>query len=298
MSDSTHTWLIGVDGGGTGCRAAIGTGAHGVLTKSEGGPANATSDFSLAIKNIRAAIAAAANSGDIDTAWLEHAEVYLGLAGVMSTQDSARIAAALPYHRVTVSDDRGTTVTGALDGADGYVLAIGTGTIAACSRGGAFDYVGGWGFQVADQGSGAWLGRAALEHVLLCHDGLAQSGGLCADVFAKFDHDPRAISSFASAARPGDFAKFAPDVIAAGKGGDPAARTILQEGADHLEACLTRLGFRAGDRLCLKGGVGPHYADYLPPVFLTNRVEPRGSALDGAFRLAGISAAHRAEKTR
>ena len=49
---------------------------------------------------------------------------------------------------------------------------------------------------------------------------------------------------------------------------------------------LWALGFTAGDRLCLTGGVGPHYASYLPSEVLTGQQNCLGSALDGAFQLA------------
>lgn len=286
MTDSGRTLIIGVDGGGTGCRATIGTPQDGVLAQAEGGRANVASDFAISVKNIISTVEAAAMQADISRDELSNATAHIGIAGVLGPKESAQVVSALPYLSITVTDDRPTAITGALGGQDGYLLSVGTGTIAAASMSGTFSYVGGWGFAVADQASGAWLGRAALEQVMLCYDGLADHTFLTRALFSKFDDDPNTIVAFSMAAKPGDFATLAPDVIAGARALDPWGQAIMNQGADHLMRCLTRLGFLPGDTLCLTGGVGPHYADYLTAEFLSGRTESRGSALDGAFQLA------------
>ncbi|RBW45875.1 hypothetical protein DS901_01750 [Loktanella sp. D2R18] len=60
----------------------------------------------------------------------------------------------------------------------------------------------------------------------------------------------------------------------------------MQRGADDMARGLTQLGFQPGDPLCLLGGLGPHYAGYLPPAYLAGKMDAKGSALDGAFALA------------
>lgn len=289
MSDSAHSLLIGVDGGGTGCRAAIGTYSAGVIAWAEGGRANAASNPDLALKNIISTIDAVAAQAHVPPDALGDAIVHLGLSGVMSAADSLRIAEALPYRNAVVTDDRPTAVSGALGGQDGFLLSVGTGTIVAGCKKGVFRYAGGWGFHVADQASGAWLGRAALERVLLCHDGLFDHTELTRAVFARFDDDPNAIVSFSMSAKPGDFGTLAPLVISGADGEDAWGRSIMRQGAEYLERGLSVLDFRPGDVLCLTGGVGSHYARYLPPEFLAGRIEPRGNALDGAFQLAKSS---------
>lgn len=286
MLTTQQTLLIGVDGGGTGCRAAIGTAAQGILGRADGGRANATSDPALAIDNVRSTIDAAARSAGLPPSAIETAIAHVGLAGVMTPDDSARIAAALPMQRCVVTDDRPTAVTGALGSKDGFLMSVGTGTIIATRKGADFGFVSGWGFQVSDQASGAWLGRAALEQVLLCHDGIATFTPLIRAIFAKFDNDPNSIVAFCATAKPGDYATLAPDIIVAARDGEPWGQSIMAKGADYLLRGLTSLGFSAGDTLCLSGGVGPSYADFLSGDILRGRAEPRGSALDGAFLLA------------
>ncbi|CAN0599943.1 unnamed protein product, partial [Ectocarpus sp. 12 AP-2014] len=138
-------------------------------------------------------------------------------------------------------------------------------------------------------GSGAWLGRAALEQVLLCHDGLADHGDLTRTLFAEFDNDPNAIVAFSMSAKPGDYAAFAPDVVSAADSGDASGQAFMAKGANYLIRGLNALGFQPGDTLCLSGGVGGHYARYLPASILSGNIGPRGTALDGAFHLAKSS---------
>ncbi|WP_299503730.1 BadF/BadG/BcrA/BcrD ATPase family protein [uncultured Roseobacter sp.] len=297
MSDSAQMLLIGVDGGGTGCRAAIGTLSGGIAARAEGGRANAASDPDLAVENIVMTVKAAAAKANLDESALENAVAHLGLAGVMTADDSRRIATALPYKSSVVTDDRPTAVTGALGGNDGFLLSVGTGTIVAGSNGGTFGYVGGWGFHVADQGSGAWLGRAGLEQVLLCHDGLADHSDLTRALFAGFNDDPNAIVSFSMSAKPGDFGALAPAIVTAAEQGDTWAQELMARGADYLLRGLLVLGFEPGNALCLTGGVGPCYARYLPPDALSGQIKSRGTALDGAYYLAKSSLAETRSST-
>ncbi|MFP7570284.1 BadF/BadG/BcrA/BcrD ATPase family protein [Marivita sp. S2033] len=298
MSNEAPPYIIGVDGGGTGCRAAIGTFAQGVLARAEGGRANASSDPDLAIQNILSTITDAAKRADVTAQDMRDAVVHLGLAGIMSDSDGNRIAAGLPFNNIVVTEDMPTAVVGALGGQDGYLLSVGTGTIVAANKGGTFSSVGGWGFHLSDQASGAWLGRAALEQVLLCHDGLADHTGLTRALLQRFDNDPNSIVTFSMSARPRDYAALAPDIVRAAQAGDGIARSMMLKGAEYLKQGLARLGFRPGDRLCLTGGVGPHYAPFLPDDYLSGQTASKGSALDGAFTLARSRAANQRGQRR
>lgn len=295
MSDSHHTLIIGVDGGGSGCRVAIGTLAGGVLVRAEGGRANFASDPELAIGNIIKTVDAAAAQIGIAKERIGEATAHLGLAGVMTAQDANKVAAAVPYKDVSVTDDRPTALNGAFGGQDGFLLSVGTGTIAAASTDGDFRSVGGWGFYLGDQASGSWLGQECLRQVLLCEDGLMQHSDLTRALLAKFQDDPNEIVAFSMSAKPGDYGAFAPMVVENASASDPIGLKIINEGASHLQQCLNALAFKAGDPLCLTGGVGPHYADYLPEDVTAGLVKRQGNALDGAFAFARANLAEREE---
>ncbi len=289
---SEETYLIAVDGGGTGCRAAVGTATRGILAEARGGPANVSTDFNRSIINIVAAVSEALTKAAIPEVALTEVVAHLGLAGANSRGDMASVEAALPYGHCTVTGDRDTAVAGALGPQDGFVVALGTGTIVARQRNGVVATVGGWGFTLSDEASGAWLGKGLLTHILLAEDGIRTHSPLSRSVLQK--HGGRdAIVTFAVGARPADYATLAPDIIGAAKAGDVLARALMAEGSEYIEQALAALGFATGDVLCLSGGVGPSYAAHLPPALTGNLQPARGSALDGAFALAQRAATGR-----
>lgn len=285
MSISDPQIIVAADGGGSGSRAVAGTSTQGILGQASSGPGNIHSDFDAAVANLTGAIAQALENAGLGHTPPERITAHLGVAGAHSEVEEQALLNALPYGRSTVSGDRATSVRGALGDTDGYVVALGTGTIVARQRALEMTTVGGWGFHLSDHASGAWLGRRLLEEVLLAEDGLrphsphsrttcAAMGGLMGIVL------------FSTTAAPSDFAKLARGLITAAKGGDEIGLTLVAEGAAYLETALKTLGFQAGDHLTLAGGVGPHYAPYLPDSLARNLHPPKGSALEGAFAMA------------
>ncbi len=291
--ESTDSIIIGVDGGGTACKAALCLGADAARFELRGGPAN-VSDFDAAILSISSTLTALAQSAGLGMADLEGASAHLGLAGVMSPALAVRVAvavkAAVPLGRITVTDDQPTTVSGALGSGNGVVAAIGTGSFIGRQSGGAVRVLGGWGFLLGDQASGAYLGQRLLRAVMLAVDGIAPASDLTASVLAQFADDPARIVAFAVRAVPADFAALAPMVLKAALTGDPLAVTLMQGGADYIAKVATTLGWMEGEPLCLTGGIGPAYQPWLPSVMGGAVVAPRGSALDGALALAARAA--------
>lgn len=277
--------IVAADGGGTGCRAAAGTLARGILGEARGGPGNVHSDFDGALANLNGAIGAALADAGLSDTPLTQITAHFGVAGAHSSDEMATVAQALPYGAATVTGDRATSVRGALGSEDGYVIALGTGTIVARQQALQMTTVGGWGFDLSDQASGAWLGRRLLQEIVMAEDGMRAHSPLSKSILERMN-GLVAMIHFASEAAPGDFAPLARDVVPAADKGDPIALELMQEGADFLAKGLGTLGMKAGDTLALAGGVGPHYAPYLPTAFTANLITPKGTALDGAFAMA------------
>ena len=278
-------YTIGVDGGGTSCRVAIASPDGRVLGRAEGGAANVATSPDLAIKNVRDALDEARREAGIAEAELKSARIHLGLAG-MNDAMAEKVAAAFPFRSVAVTDDRPIAMAGALGAADGFVAAIGTGSFLGRQTGGRLRFVGGWGFHVGDQASGAWLGRKLLVHVLEWHDGLRPPSGLLERTLSAFRNNPREIDAFSFEAKPAGYATFALSIVSAARDGDDVATAMMGDGAAYIERGLDALGFEPGAPLCMIGGLGPHYVPWLSPRFTGNLVDPKGTALDGALSLA------------
>lgn len=275
-----------VDGGGTGCRVSLAWPDGTVIARATGGAANYTTDPALTAQNVLAAIGQALATIEGNAPALPDVVTHLGLAGIMSDTDADAMAAMLPFRHCTVSDDRVTSVIGALGGQDGVLLAVGTGSFAAVRRGAAIRFFGGWGLQVGDQASGAWLGRALLEHSLLAQEGIAPASDLTQAVMAHFGGFPRNISGYCASCGPAGFAGFAPMVVAAAQRDDPVGLLLMSRGAAYLNAILQAMQIEANWPICLIGGVGGAYERFLAPEFRAQIREPKGSALDGALQLA------------
>lgn len=278
-------FLLGIDGGGSGCRAALATPAGTVLGYGESGAANTMTDPGGAREHIIEAAQRACAAAGLDAALLHETAAVLGLAGV-NIGNGERVGEGLPFAACAVEWDGLTALHGALGPHDGAMAIIGTGTVYGVRCGGKVRLAGGWGFMVADLGSGARLGRALLEETLLAHDGVHPATALTDAALQRFDGDPRRISEFAYRATPGDFGAFAPLVFEHAERNDPLAQSLIASGRRSVEAMLAAIVPSAADRLCVLGGVGKRYAPQLAARYRAILKEPLGDALQGALNLA------------
>ncbi len=279
------TYFLGVDGGGTGCRAAIVRGSGAVIGKGSGGPANATTDADRAAANVMVAVEQAAGEAGLSPDALPDLRGHLGLAGIMNDRQATDFASRFPFS-TAVSDDRPTSLRGALGDRDGVLAAVGTGSLLGVARDKDMAFMGGWGFKVGDQASGAWLGRALLEATLLAHDGLQQITPLIREILDHYDNDPNAIVIFARDAAPADFAQLAPQIVGAAEKRDPVGIDLMTRGANYLDQAFAVLDPDGTLLVCLTGGLGKRYVSWLPDGLADRLIAPQGTALDGALRLA------------
>lgn len=281
-----YTHFLGIDGGGTGCRAMLVDADGRELSRAEGGSANVATDMDGAIKNILFLIDSLFSQANVAPEFMTSTSAVLGLAGANVVKSNAPVEAALPCSAVYVTDDREVVVEGALGGSNGGIAAPGTGSFFACRANGDLNSLGGWGFMLGDEASGAWLGRKLLTLAIHCHDGVTEHSNLTRETLGKFDGKPSRMVQFANEATPRDFGADARKIVAFAKDGDVHAKSLMQDGADWIQTALTTLGFRNGDRLCLWGGLGPQYLPYLAPEFAAGYAEPVSDALRGAVSVA------------
>lgn len=279
-------FFIGVDGGGTGCRARLVDRTGRVLAEGRGGPANLTLGLERATASLAAAVGdafAAAGLGPADRA---DTDAAFGLAGIEASGTAAALAAhAFGLGRLAVVSDAETACLGAHDGRDGAILILGTGSQGYARRGAARIRIGGWGFAISDGGSGAVLGQRAVRRALAAHEGLAPASALTAAVMQPHV-DAAALCAWSLAAKPADYGALAPLVFAHAAAGDPVALGLRGEAVAEVEALVEGLAARAEAPVALVGGLAPIYGPLLGPRLAAMLVRPAGDAMDGALRLA------------
>ena len=190
------TLFVGLDGGGSGCRAraARDKGAPGPVF--EGGSANVHTDPTAAAQRIADLLARVLQAEGHDAATSPDPHIVLGLAGASESGAAARLSAALPYRNLTVLGDIDIALSGAFGARDGIVMAVGTGSVLARQTNGRMQRVGGYGLALGDEGwrrvAGAarpWRGaarpRRAASRCTAGADGLGtlrntvRAAGLC-----------------------------------------------------------------------------------------------------------------------
>ncbi len=284
--------LLGVDGGGTKCRARLSDGKGTILGEGAGGPANIR--FGLS-ESFSAVIEAADQC--LHQAGLSYCDrqivACLALAGASDPIDAtAARSYPHPFFAVTLTTDARAACVGAHAGHDGGIIIIGTGTVGWAIMAGQEYRVGGWGLPVSDEGSGAWLGCEALRRVLWARDGLIGWTSLLRHVFERFGSDPHAIVRWMSSARPRDFGSLAPIIIEHALRDDPMARELVLLAAKHVDLLAARLIELGVSRLSLMGGLATEIAPSLADETKSVLVRAAGDALSGALRLARLEAEH------
>jgi len=279
-------FVIGIDGGGTSCRAAFASRDGRVLGRGKSGAANIRTDLTGARSSIAEAARLAITDANEDPALMARIPAVLGLAGSNVGTYRQQLEAILPFSRNLVVSDALIALEGAVGASDGAIAILGTGTAFMVRKDGVARTVGGWGFLVGDQGSGARIGRDLLEETLLAYDRIADASELTRALLAIFRNEPRDVVEFTTTAKPGDFGGFAPMVFEHAAKGDPVAQKIIGRAVRHIEASLDVLELRTGDPLCLLGGLAQLYAPLLSSSVQALLRAPAQDALGGAVAMA------------
>jgi glucosamine kinase len=284
-------FLLGVDGGGTKCRARLCDPSGQVLGEAASGPANLRLGVERSFSAILYAASEALERAGLSDQHLAQVVACLALAGA---SEPGYLAAAEahphPFGKAIITTDAHAACLGAHGEEDGGIIVAGTGTIGWATLNGEILRVGGWGLPVSDEGGGAWIGGEALRRVLWALDGRTPWTGLLNAVAAEFDHDPHAIVRWTQTALPCDFGALAPRVFDYAERGDPIARELMERAARHLDRLAARLIAAGATRLALTGGCAPFLRPWLCDESKAHLVTPRGDPLQGALHVARVAA--------
>ncbi len=280
-------YFLGVDGGGTKCRARLVAEDGRILGEGLSQTANVTAGVEKSFNAIMASVEAAVAKAGLDSRIYPDCVAGCGIAGA-NLQDlkAALTAMPFPFRKTSLESDAYAAWLGAHYPDDGAILIAGTGSAGFARIGPRIKTLGGWGFAVSDSGSGALMGQRLIRTALLCHERIRPASELTEKVMARFGSDPQALVAWSETALPRDYAAFAPMVVAAAQSDDPIGKEILAESLKEIEELLLALSNLGAQRICLLGGLSEIYIPLLSADIKGLLVEPRTDAMGGAIIMA------------
>jgi glucosamine kinase len=279
--------FAGVDGGGTGCRARIEDADGNLLGTGIAGPAALRLGIDKSLAEVESACRAALAEAGLESAALGSLHAAVGLAGIgRKGLLEQLIARPHPFRSVTWVHDATIACVGAHAGREGGIVIIGTGSVGFAIVGGKEVRMGGYGFPISDEGSGADLGLHAIRMALRAYDGRAAGSALTRDVMARFNDEPFDAVAWMDKASATDYATFAPLVMRHADDGDAVARRIVREAAEQIDELVRQLAAAGSSRIALLGGLASSMQPWLAPDVQRRLVPVEGDAVDGALRLA------------
>ncbi|MEM1401673.1 MAG: BadF/BadG/BcrA/BcrD ATPase family protein, partial [Pseudomonadota bacterium] len=220
---STDGPVLLVDGGGTKTRAVLVGDDDQPLGEGRAGPSN----LMLGTRNARAEVEVACGKAIIALGPTDALPTELPLCCAMAGAGNRHLCEAFSADgkrpAILVSDAYAAMV-GALGGEPGVGIVVGTGSAAFClAEDGSVREAGGWGPAIGDEGSGAWIGRAALSLAAKIIDGQSDSllnGSSRSDLLAFVERRVSAtgrtrttLLEWVREASPADFAKLSPAIL-------------------------------------------------------------------------------------
>lgn len=304
MTSKNDYTIIGIDGGGTHTRGILyQNGEIKAHSKSGTTRIGAVGVGESCERTLNVIIDLCAQ------AKIEHHEldvVVVGLAGVWLEEEKLRSSHLLKtlgrgynftFEDIMVTSDAELALHGAFEGGDGIITIVGTGSIGLAKVDNKLHRCGGWGIELDDEGSGAWIGREGLTQVVRAIDGRGKPTSmtdLVGDLYPTIDiKRPRTIvKAYSEGAF--KYHMLTPSVMKCAEEGDEVANEIIKRSAKHLVELPQALlhHFKGKAPVALMGGIIDN--DTLLSKLLIKEVkkdkklklvEPAGTALHGAIAL-------------
>ena len=231
--------FLGIDGGGskTTCVIAdenslLGTGTSAGSNVVRVGETQARKSLGIAIR------AACAEAKIIPT---QIKKTCVGIAGGARPEIAnvvRRLLLELVGGEIEIVGDQVIAMEAAFGDGPGVIVIAGTGSIAyGRNAKGELARAGGWGFAISDEGSGHWIGRAAVKASLRAYDQAGhESTSPLLDGIMKFWGVTLVEQLVVMANSTPDFSALLPTVLSATEAGDDVARNVLSQAGSELAA--------------------------------------------------------------
>lgn len=231
--------VLGIDAGGTKTVCQLADEQGNIISEARSGGANLQAAGELHVEKVLHEVMdeAIGDRNIVPTA------ICLGIAGVDRPDDAAVVQGIMKRigykARVLVVNDALVALEAGAPGQPGIVIISGTGSICyGRNSEGMAARSGGWGYVLGDEGSGYWIGRAALRAVLREADQRGMPTALTPLLLAHFGVDrPQGLihQVYHSNLKPAAIGALARSVQQAFGEGDEVAIGILRGAADELE---------------------------------------------------------------
>ncbi|MDQ1265424.1 MAG: BcrAD BadFG protein [Bacteroidota bacterium] len=306
MGKKKEYTIIGIDGGGTHTRGILFR-HEKIIAESKSGTTRIGSvGVGESCERLLNTINDLCEQGSIESAELD--AVVIGLAGVWLDEEKKRSAQLLKtlargqdiiMNDLLLTSDAELAIEGAFGGEQGIIMIVGTGSIAIGQIGrNKLVRCGGWGIELDDEGSGAWIGKEGLTGVVRALDGRGKPTmmtDIFDDLYPSIDiSQPRTIVK-AYSERAFEYHMLTPLVMQCATKGDEVCLDIIKRASKHLmELPETLLKFYKSPSvsIALMGGIieaktllSKMIEEEVNAHPQLKMVEPKGTALDGAISL-------------
>jgi len=287
-NNNTQQLYIGIDGGGSKCKAVLMDENNNLLGTGIAGPGNPLHGFEQATNSITQSALLALKDANLEHVALNELIAGVGLAGVnlpvlFEQMDNWQH----PFKQMFLATDLLIACLGAHQGEDGAVMISGTGSC-------GFSYVdqkslivGAHGFPHGDKASGAWFGLQAAKQVLLSLDGLVEPTAMSQKLLTLLNCPDDVALVEAIANKPATYyAKFANLVFDAAEEGDSNAKAIISEGCEYINNVANKLWQQKPSRMSIIGGLTTRLVKWLPEDLSCRLSEPVSPPEVGAVLFA------------
>jgi N-acetylglucosamine kinase-like BadF-type ATPase len=230
------TFFLGIDGGGTMTRCALGDETRVLASATAGGSNVIRLGFAEAKSAIQNAVRETCEHAKISPDRIRY--VCIGAAGGDRAEVAGKLrsmVAELTSAQVEVLGDTVIALEAAVGSGPGVIVIAGTGSIVfGRDAAGRTARAGGWGFEVSDEGSGHWIGHRAVAAILRAHDEGAKT--LLTERILQawnLESAPQLVET-ANSRHPSVFPRLFPVVLRAAAEGDALAKSLLVEAGTAL----------------------------------------------------------------
>lgn len=256
--------LIGIDGGGTHSTAAAAWPDGKIAAISCGGGLNY---HNVGVETVRLRLEEMVH-GLCEKTGAKHPLVCVGMSALDAPADAQTLSkftgGAFTADQLDLQSDAYAALMGFTRGEPGMIVICGTGSmLLLLDEAGNQHVSGGWGYLLADAGSGYTLAREALLSVISEYEGLGSATLLTPHALEYFGVSaPRMIIDkvYAPDFTPDRLAGFARYVLQDAEAGDAVALSVLHSTMPRLAALAAQLLKKApgANRIGLYGGIFAH----------------------------------------